>query len=295
MTPKPFIHLHLHSEFSLIDGIVRIDELLDRVVELAMPAVALTDYCNLFAAVKFYQAAMDAGVKPIFGAELNLQSSEKNQPHSRIVLLCLNHQGYLNLIQLISKAYTAGQHEHLPLISKNWLAQYSDGLLAIIPCLQGDLPKALFRDQTNLVTEYLQFWQTHFANRFYLEITSTERQEEAVHVWQIIEFAQKHALPIVASNDVRFLHQDDFEAHEVRVCVHDGTTLEDDKRLRLYSKEQYLKSSEQMYALFADIPQALANTIEIAKRCNVNLDIGIVYLPNFPIPNEFTVENYLIS
>lgn len=292
MTPS-FIHLRAHSEFSLVDGLLRVKPWMQRLKELNMPAVALTDESNLFAIVKYYKAAMAAGIKPIFGADLWLENTvKKNQPF-RITMLCQNDLGYKNLRLLISAAYQLGQHHDKAIITYQQLAQYSQGLIAIACAGESDLAHALMQTKNSAIETLLNFWQKHFPNRFYLEIQRLGKAYENEYNPAIIELALAKNLPLVASNDVRFLTQVDFDAHEARVCIHHGEMLVDENRKKRYTEEQYLKSSEQMQELFSDIPQALQNTVEIAKRCNVSLKLGESVLPNFPVPEGMTEARYL--
>ncbi|HEC19696.1 MAG TPA: DNA polymerase III subunit alpha, partial [Gammaproteobacteria bacterium] len=287
-----FIHLRLHTEYSLVDGVVRIKPLAAAVAEKGMPAVAVTDQSNLFAMVKFYRAAMAAGIKPIIGVDVWLANDdEPTQPH-RLTLLCQTNDGYRNLTELVSRTYTEGQHRGLPILRAQWLEGHSEGLIALSGGREGDVGRALLAGDEARLQACLAHWQRLFPERYYLELQRTGRAEEEDYLHAAVALAQSADLPVVATNDVRFLSAEDFEAHEARVCIHDGRTLDDPRRPRLYSEQQYLRSPEEMAELFADIPEALENTVEIARRCNVSLTLGKNFLPDFPIPDGLSEAEY---
>jgi DNA polymerase III subunit alpha len=289
----PFIHLHLHSEYSLSDGIVRIEELVATAAAARMPAVALTDLANLFGAVKFFQKALKAGVQPILGSDVWLENgADRNKPF-RLVLLCQNRQGYLNLNQLLTRAYAEGQHAGRPCILREWFSGHSDGLIALSGALNGDIGQALVGGHVDAAQRLAREYQLWFPQRFYIELQRTGQplQEECVHA--SVALAARAGLPVVATNAVQFLKADEFEAHEVRVCIQDSRVLTDTRRPRLYTPEQYFRSAEEMAELFQDIPEALANTVEIARRCNFRLDLGRNFLPDFPLPPGQDVEQVL--
>ncbi|CAM3074317.1 DNA polymerase III, alpha chain [Legionella steigerwaltii] len=288
-----FVHLRVHTEFSLVDGLVRVKPLMKVLPSRGMCAVAITDYCNLFAAVKHYKSAVDAGIKPIIGSDLPCHDPEQPERVSSLVLLCLNSEGYKNLTCLVSKAYQEGQYQGQPRVHNQWINEYSAGLIALSGGQFGDIGQALLANDDALAKSRALYWQTLFPNRFYLEIQRTGRPDETRYNEKLIALADELQLPLVATNDVRFLDQDDFEAHEARVCIHEGYTLADPRRVQKYSAQQYLRSADEMVALFSDLPSAIENTLEISKRCTVKLDLGNNYLPNFPIPDGSTVEEYL--
>jgi DNA polymerase-3 subunit alpha len=291
--PEAFVHLHLHSEFSLVDSTLRLKQLVERARELGMPAVAVTDQFNLFALVKFYQAAVAAGIKPIAGADVLVSNPEDPGHASSLVLLCQNREGYLNLCQLLSKGYQQGQYHGVPYLRRDWISQHSAGLIALSGGREGDVGQALVNRHPNQARQYAQGWMKDFPDRFYVEIQRTGREQEQRYEHHALQLAAKLGLPVVASNDVRFLHRTDFLAHEARVCIHDGRLLSDRRREIRYSEEQYLKSPEEMAELFADLPEALENAIELAKRCNLELTFGEYYLPEFPTPDGESVEEFL--
>ncbi|WP_373509882.1 DNA polymerase III subunit alpha [Thiocapsa sp.] len=290
-----FVHLHLHSEYSLVDGLVRVKPLVKRVAELGMPAVAITDQCNFFALVRFYKAAVAAGLKPIAGADLLVRNPEDaNKPH-RLVLLVQNTLGYRNLTRLISRAYVEGQHLGVPLVERDWIEAAAEGLIALSGGPQGDVAQLLLNGHRDAAERRLAEWLAVFGDRYYLELVRTGREQEAALVEASVDLAIRSGVPVVATNDVRFLHPEDFEAHEVRVCIHDGRTLDDPRRPRRYSAEQSLRSPAEMAELFADLPEALENSVEIAKRCNLELTLGKNFLPDFPVPAGMTMDSYFAA
>ena len=293
LMPQTFVHLHLHSEFSLLDSTLRLKQLIERTRELGMPAVAVTDQFNMFALVKFYQAAVAAGIKPIAGADVLVTDTNNPANAFRLVLLCQNREGYLNLCQLISKGYQHGQHHGIPYLRRDWVSQHSAGLIALSGGRQGDIGQALINQHPNKARQYAETWVKDFPNRFYLEIQRTGREQEERHERHALKLAAEMNLPVIASNDVRFLDRGDFASHEARVCIHDGRMLADKRREVRYSEEQYLKSPEEMAELFSDLPVALENTVELAKRCNLELKFDEYFLPDFPTPDGQSVEEFL--
>ncbi|MFQ5487031.1 MAG: DNA polymerase III subunit alpha, partial [Gammaproteobacteria bacterium] len=286
-----FVHLHLHSEYSLSDGTIRVKSLVDAAAAAGMPAVAVTDQSNLFAMVKFYRAALQAGIKPIIGVDLWLHDGYHGQLTS-LVLLCQDQGGYLNLTRLISRAYLEGQQQGIPRIRRDWLEGHSEGLIALSGGRAGDVGQALLSGNGDEARRLAADWAALFPDRFYLELQRTGREQEEDYLHAAVELALTLDLPVVASNDVRFLTADGFEAHEARVCIHEGRTLDDKRRIRHYSEQQYLRSPEEMAELFADIPEALANSVEIARRCNLELTLGKNVLPEFPIPKGMSTADY---
>ena len=288
-----FVHLRLHSEFSIVDGIVQIKPLLKTLPKLGMNAVAVTDFCNLFATVKFFQAALSTGIKPILGCDLPCHVVDKPEHLSSMVLLCQNETGYRNLTCLVSKAYQEGQYLGEPRVQYTWVEEHADGLIALSGGRSGLIGQALLADDEKTAIELAKHWMTVFPDRFYLEIQRTGRADESMYNERVVRLAEMLHLPLVATNDVRFLQSEDHEAHEARVCIHEGYSLADPRRNKNYSAQQYLRSAEEMIDLFEDLPQAIQNTVEISKRCSVKLDLGNNYLPNFPIPDGSSVESYL--
>ena len=288
-----FIHLHLHSEYSLADGIVRIKPLIKRAVELGMPAVALTDLSNLFGMVKFYRAALAAGVKPIIGSDIWIENPEDHNKPFRLVLLCQNQTGYRYLNALLTRAYIEGQHTGRPCVSREWFSGCTDGLIALSAAQEGDLGQAIAAGNLTLAQSLLDQYREWFPGRYYIELQRTGHHHQEDYVHAAAAFAAEQDVPVVASNHVHFLAQSDFENHEARVCIHDGRVLSDARRPRRYSTQQYLRSPEEMAELFSDIPEALQNTIEIARRCNLQLEFGTYYLPDYPVPEGKTINDVL--
>ncbi len=286
-----FIHLHLHSEYSIADSTIGIKPLIGKVRELDMPAIAVGDICNFFALVKFYKAAQGVGIKPICGSDLTIAGDKTDDPQSQVTLLVQNELGYQNLTQLISRAYLEGQVHGLPRIRRSWLKELGSGLIVLCGN-KSDVGVALAGGRDSLAQSLLKEWMSDFPDSFYLELVRCQRPGEEDFVHSAVGLAQALDCPVVATNDVRFIHQEQFEAHEVRVCIVEGRTLDDPRRERRYSDQQYLKSTEQMQELFADIPEALENTVEIAKRCNLNLTLGKPQLPEYPIPEGMTTESF---
>lgn len=288
-----FTHFHLHSEYSLRDGLVEIGALVKAVKAQGMQAVALTDRMNLFAAVKFYRAATSAGIKPILGCEIILRENS-DAPEVACVFLCQNETGYRHLTQMLSRAYTENQDDRGPWVKYEWLKEYSEGLIVLSGGIAGDLGQIIINDQSDtLLFERLTFWTQCFPNRFYLEITRTHKPQEAMYIQRVSALASAFNIPIIATNDIRFIKEDDFDAHEARVCIHEGRTLDDQHRKKIYTDQQYLKSPEAMQALFLDYPDAIENARELAMRCNVHLILDKVHLPQFPVPNTMTEDDYL--
>ena len=290
-----FVHLRLHSEYSLVDGLVRVKPLAQKVADIGMPAVALTDFNNLFGLVKFYKSTQAAGIKPIAGADVLIAQDNPEATATQLVLLVADQLGYQNLIKLISKAYLEGQRQAVPIISKSWLADHSEGLIALSGGCMGEIGMALVSGRSADAESLLKYYMDIFPDRFYLELQRTGRADEEDYLHAAVALATQHQCPVVATNDVRFLEPDEFEAHEARVCIHEGRTLEDPRRERRYSEQQYLRTAQEMAELFSDIPEALENTLEIAKRCNLEISFGEYFLPDYPIPQGMTIDDYLIS
>ncbi|AYV20791.1 MULTISPECIES: DNA polymerase III subunit alpha [Vibrio] len=282
MSDPKFIHLRVHSDFSMVDGLSKVPPLVKKVAEMGMPAMALTDFTNLCGLVKFYGNAHSSGVKPLIGADFAVQSDEFGDELTRITVLAADNTGYNNLTLLISKAYLRGHIQHQPVIDKAWLVELSEGLIVLSGAKEGDVGKALLKGNTTLAKQCAQFYQTHFPDRYYLELIRTGRPDEESYLHFAVELAEELDLPVVATNEVVFVDKELFDAHEIRVAIHDGYTLDDPKRPKKYSAQQYLRSEEDMCELFADIPEALQNSVEIAKRCNVTVRLGEYFLPAFP-------------
>jgi len=295
-----FVHLHLHTEYSLADSVVRITSqgdlpgLMDATAASGMPAVALTDQSNLFAMVKFYKAAQGRGVKPLIGVDLRVREPDERAEPSALVLLCQNETGYRNLTRLVSRSWLEGQSKGIAMVERDWLRREDvDGLIALSGGRTGDVGRAIVNGRMDDAAAALEFWLERFGDRYYLELQRTGREGEERMIEGALDLACERGVPIVATNDVRFIRPEDFEAHEARVCIHEGTLLEDPKRPRHYSREQYLKTPEQMTVLFKDLPEAIANSVEIAQRCSLQLTLGKSVLPPYPVPSGMGTEDYL--
>jgi DNA polymerase-3 subunit alpha len=289
-----FVHLRLHSEYSLSDSVVRVPELVAAVAAAGMPAVAVTDRNNLFAMVKFYREALQGGVKPIIGVDLAVREEGERREPSRLTLLCQNQDGYRNLARLISRAYLEGQERGVPRIERDWLSPASlAGLIALSGALEGDVGRALVNGREAEAEHALERWRSLLPGRYYLELQRLGRQFEEAYIGSAVALAARHQLPVVATNDVRFLKADEFESHEARVSIHDGALLADPARVRRYTRQQYLRSPAEMSALFADLPEALANSVEIARRCSLALTLGEARLPQYPVPAGTSTEEFL--
>ncbi|MCG7585203.1 DNA polymerase III subunit alpha, partial [Photobacterium sp. OFAV2-7] len=294
MAEPRFIHLRVHSDFSMVDGLSKVPPLVKKVAAMGMPAMALTDFTNLCGLVKFYFAAHGAGVKPIIGADFKVLSEEMGEELADLTILAADNDGYQNLTMLISKAYQRGHVQHLPVMDKEWLIEHKKGLILLSGGKSGDVGKALLKGNQQMVERCVEFYQTYFPDSYYLELVRTGRADEDAYLHFAVELAEQAELPVVATNDVRLLSEDQFDAHEIRVAIHDGYTMADPNRPKLYSAQQYLRSEEEMCELFSDIPEALENSVEIAKRCNVTVRLGEYFLPNFPT-GEMTIEDFLIK
>jgi len=291
-----FVHLHVHSEYSVVDSTIRVKSAISLAQKSQQPSLALTDQMNMFALVKFYTAAINAGIKPIIGSDLLVEAEDGNV--FKVVCLCQNDQGYLNLSHLISMAYLKNQkvvqNDMKALIKQEWLAEFNEGLIILSGGKDGDVGQAILAEKPNLAAKRVSWWSSYFPDRFYLELIRTGRDKEELYIAGAVEVAERYQLPVVATNDVRFEQTEDFDAHEVRVCIHDGYILDDPNRPKRYSEEQYYRSSQEMVKLFEDIPEAIENTVEVAKRCNVTLTLGTYFLPDFPVPEGLTLDEYFI-
>ena len=300
-TPPPasapqFVHLRCHSEYSIVDGIVRIDDYVLQANKDAMPALGLSDLSNLFGAIKFYKAARDKGIKPIIGCELWLENSKNRDQAYRILLLVQNNAGYLKLCQLISRAYLENQYRGRAEIKQEWLTQ-TEGLILISGNKHSDIGAALQANNHAAADALTRTWSDAFPNRFYLDLQRTAENESAQEslINCILNVASQNDLPVVATHPIQFTTPDDFMAHEARTCISEGYMLADSRRPKNFTREQYFKTQAQMCELFADIPEALANSVEIAKRCNLTITLGKNYLPNFPTPNNESLDTFLIQ
>ncbi len=288
-----FVHLRLHTEFSVVDGTTRIDDAVEAAARDGQPALAIADLGNLFGAVKFYKAARGAGVKPVLGAEVFVQglggeaapgASVTQHSLPRMLLLVQSHQGYLNLCELLARAWTQNVQRDQAALRWEWLQELNGGLLLLSGAHWGPVGQALLAGDDTKAAEWALALSAAFPHRFYIELQRAGRPDDERHVMAAVQLAARLKLPVVATHPVQFLTAEDYEAHEARVCISEGEILGNNRRVRKFTRDQYFKSSAEMAVLFADLPSALANTLEIAKRCNLTLVLGKPQLPNFPIP-----------
>ena len=288
-----FVHLRLHTEFSIVDGTNRVDDVVQAAADDGQPALAITDLNNLFGAIKFYKAAQAKGVKPLIGADVWVQATgREDAPLARLLLLVQNQQGYLNLCELLSRAWTHEPIKGQSVMRLAWLQERSAGLLALSGAQMGDVGQALVQGDRQRASDMALQWAAVFPHRFYLELQRCGRPDDELHVREAVQLAARLKLPVVATHAVQYLQPDDHEAHEARVCSSEGEILGNQRRVRRFTREQYFKSSAQMKEAFADVPSALANAVEIAKRCSITLDLGKPRLPVYPTPNGMAEEAY---
>ncbi|MFC5300012.1 DNA polymerase III subunit alpha [Azospira restricta] len=294
MSDPRFVHLRLHSEYSVTDGIVRIDDAVARAVADGMPALALTDLNNFFGLVKFYTAARGKGVKPVLGADVWLTHEADPDRPSRLLLLCKNRSGYLQLCEILTRAQLAPRTRGRAEVSRLMLQEVGvDGLIALSGAALGDVGEALLGGNRPLAEGRARAWAEMFPNAYYLEVQRAGHAQQEALVAATADLAADLGLPLVATHPIQFLDRDDFKAHEARVCIAEGYVLGDTRRPKLFTEEQYFKSSAEMAELFADLPEALENSVEIARRCNLEITLGKNYLPLFPTPAGVTLDDHL--
>ena len=296
MLDKKFTHLNVHSEYSIVDSIVKIDQLSEKAKEFNYESIAITDSANLFGFLKFYKSARSKGIKPIAGAEINhVKDSSSHNEHANLTLIAKNQSGYKNLIKLISKSQIAGKMSGIPVIETEWLADHSDGLIVLSGGFRGHIGKAVLDTNHDLFLKRIKYFQKIFAEDFILEISRINRPQEELYNEYILSKAGELGLPVIASNEVRFIDKEDFEAHETRVCIQKGDVLSDARRSRNYFEDQFFLSSEEMYEKFKDIPEVLSNAYEISKKCNLEVETGIYVLPDFETPLNKSAADHLIE
>jgi len=293
-----FVHLRLHTEFSVVDGTNRIDEVVPAAAADGQPALAITDLNNLFGAVKFYKKARGKGVKPVLGAEIFLEGMEQDPAAlTRIIVLVQDTQGYLNLSELLARAWTrnVGRGQAQAACKLEWLQELNAGLIALSGAQAGPLGQPLAQGGAHgdaRAAEVALQLAGIFPHRFYIELQRAGRPTDEAHVVAAVQLAARLNLPVVATHPVQFGGPEEYEAHEARVCIAEGEILGNQRRVRRFTREQYFKSAAQMEALFADVPSAIANTVEIAKRCNLTLVLGKPRLPDFPTPGGMPIDEY---
>ncbi|MDZ4202134.1 MAG: DNA polymerase III subunit alpha [Gallionella sp.] len=294
--PQPsFVHLRLHSEYSISDGMLRVGEAVAAAQSDAMPALALTDLSNVFGLIKFYKAARGAGIKPVVGCDVFISNdADADRPH-RLLLLCQSREGYLLLCRLLSRAYLENQQRGRAELRREWFHEGTGGLIALSGAHLGDVGCALLNGNEPLARQYAQEWAGLFNNRYYIEVQRCGFADEDIHIHAATRLAAELALPVVATHPVQFLEAADFKAHEARVCISEGYVLNDKRRAKQFTEQQYFKTQAEMAELFADLPEALQNSVEIARRCNLALVLGKPLLPDFPTPNGESLDDFLRS
>ncbi|MCB1985732.1 MAG: DNA polymerase III subunit alpha [Burkholderiales bacterium] len=293
-----FIHLRLHSEFSILDSTVRINNAIAKAAANQMPALAITDLTNLFGTIKFYQNARKNGIKPVIGCDVWITNESARNKPARILLLCQSYAGYLLLSRLLSRAHLENQVHGRAEIRLSWLQDEEngmDGLIALSGARFGDIGQSILKNSFQQAELQAKEWAALFPDRFYIEIQRDGHEQEEYLLQQSLIIASKLNLPVVATQSIQFLEPDDFDAHEARVCIAEGYILGDRRRPRKFTREQYFKTQQEITALFADVPAALANSVEIARRCNLELELGVNKLPVYPTPNHESLEDYLKS
>lgn len=289
-----FVHLHLHTEFSLIDGMIKVNQLAEKAAELAMPAMAVTEQSQTFSAVKFYRAMQSHGIKPIIGSEIKVIDNRLNESFN-LILLSQHFEGYQNLSRLISKSYIEGQRRGIPFVNYDWLKDNNEGLIAVDCADNGSFTNSILQQDESKIEKKCENWLSLFPDRYYFELQRIGLKGQNNHISNAIKYSEKFDIPVVASNNARFLDEDDFEAHEARVCIYQGYTLNDTRRPKQYTAQQYIRSSEEMQELFSDIPEAIENTMKIAQRCNIEFVLGENFLPNFKVNENETQDDRLIA
>lgn len=281
-----FVHLGIYTEFSITESIVRIPDLVNAAVKDQMPALALTDLSNLHAAVKFYNSCLKKGIKPLLGSTIRLDDAQH-----RVTLLAMSDVGWKSLTEIVSRGFIEGQQLSIPCVQKEWVLEQHQDIIVLLG-QHSDVGQMLCSSNPQKAAPLLEAWLEKFGNRVYIALTRTDRPGEEDFIQEAAKLAAKYNVGVVAHNDVHFVEKEDFEAHEARVCIADGYVLADNRRPRTYSPEQHFKTSDEMIELFSDIPSAIENTYHIAKRCNVKLQLGTYFLPDYPIPDGFTIDTY---
>ena len=296
MSAPSFVHLRLHSEYSVVDGIVRLDDAVAQAAADGMGALALTDLSNMFGMVKFYRAARAKGIKPILGCDVWITNDAERDKAHRLLLLARNRNGYLRLCELLSRAWRENQHRGRGEIHKSWFENGgAEGLIALSGAMQGDVGAALLQDNFEAAKRLCAEWSQYFPGSYYIELQRAGVPGTERYIENAVQLAGELGLPVVATHPVQFLRRNDFRAHEARVCIAEGYVLADRRRPRLYTEEMYFKSQAEMAELFADLPEALANSVEIAKRCNLTLTLGKPCLPYFPTPDGVSLDEHLVN
>src|SRR6267378_703900 len=302
MSHAEFVHLHLHTEYSLLDGACRLDRLMEKAHELAMPALAITDHGVLHGAIDFYQAARAKGIKPIIGCEVYVAPGSRldkkttnggRDVYNHLVLLAKDETGYQNLIKLATAAHLEGYY-YKPRIDKEILTAHKEGLIALSGCLASEIPELIQKDQLDKARAAVDwFKQTFAADNFYLELQNHTIPEQAKVNRHLVQWAKEFGLKLVATNDVHYVEGGHSHAHDALICIGTQSLLSDTRRMRYVPEQFYLRSADEMKALFNEVPDAVRNTLEVAEKCNVEIEFGKLHYPVFHPPEHFTREGYL--
>src|SRR5882724_1001842 len=302
MPHADFVHLHLHTEYSLLDGGCRLDRLMDKARELKFPALAVTDHGVLYGVIDFYKAALEKGIKPIIGCEVYVAPGSRFEKktttggrdvYHHLVLLARDEAGYKNLMQLATAAHLEGYY-YKPRIDKQLLAAHKDGLIALSGCLASEIPEWIQKEQLPKAREAIDwFKQTFGADNFYLELQNHGIAEQAKVNRHLIPWAAEFGLKLVATNDVHYVEKEHSHAHDCLICIGTQTLLTDTKRMKYAEQQFYLRSAEEMAARFAEVPEAIENTLEVAEKCNLEIEFDKLHYPVFDPPEHFTREGYL--
>ncbi|MBP7640376.1 MAG: DNA polymerase III subunit alpha, partial [Thauera sp.] len=291
-----FVHLRLHSEYSITDGIVQLDQAIAAAADDGMPALGVSDLANLFGMVKFYKGARGRGIKPIVGVDAWIRNeAERDKPH-RVLLICRNRAGYGQLCELLTRAYLENKHRGRAEMRREWFeGGAASALLCLSGAMSGDIGAAIAAGNLALAEQLAADWARLFPDAFYIEIQRAGHPGTESYIRHAVDLAGRLGLPVVATHPVQFLQREDFKAHEARVCIAQGYVLADKRRPRDFTEEQYLKSQAEMCALFADLPEALENAVEIARRCSLSVQLGKNFLPLFPTPEGMTLDDFLVQ
>jgi len=290
-----FVHLKVHTEYSMIDGMITIPELIDETIKNDCPAVAITESNNLFSLVKFYKKSINSGVKPIVGSDFYIENKSGDKKPFLITLFIKNKNGYKVLSELISKAYQEGQKDGIPVLKKEWIKENCSDLICLSGALNGEIGKLISSGEHSKALDAANYWNDLFPDNFYLELNRVNKDGEEEYIEEAIKISKELGIPVVATNNVRFKSKTDFNSHDIRVCINKKITQSNILVKRDYTEEQYLKTQEEMVSLFYDIPSALENSVEIAKRCTIDIVLGEFFLPDFPSPKGVSLPDFFAS
>ena len=289
-----FSHLNIHSQYSISDGLVRLDELSSKAKDLNFESIAITDDSNLFGFVKFYKEMRNKGIKPICGVNFNsVKDIRDNSESGKLTLYAKNFEGYRNLTKLVSKSHIEGRIRSIPHLKLEWLKDLNEGLILLSGDMEGHIADAILKNNFELAEARIDFFKKIFNEDFFIEISRLGREREEDYINIVSSIAAKVKIPLVATNQVRFMEEEEFEAHETRVCIQNGNVLSDPARKKNYLSTQYFKSTDEMFELFEDIPEALENSYLISQKCNLVIELGKYILPDFETPNGETEDDYL--